>query len=191
MKKDIKNITLSLMIFLSSTAFASESEFAVTGGFRTNNMDTDIVGNNVSGQNGFQLGGLAWFHFASPLSLRLGFLYSQRYAQVTASNIAATDIRFTYLDIPATIQYKFGDFGGVFFGPVFSFNQSKECSRAGVSGNACTGVQSSIIPLSLGVSFKFAPQMGAELAYEFYSGKIADGLNNLRSIGANFVFFFD
>ncbi len=190
----MKKLIFAFVLLASGFAFAVESNFGVTGGFRTNNFDTDVTGATVTGKNGFQLGGLAWFNFADPLALRLGFLYSQRYAQLdqtVAGSKFSTDIKLTYLDIPLTLQYKFGDFGGVFFGPVFSMNQSKECTTAGVTGSNCTGVQSSITPLSVGVSFKFAPQMGAEFAYEFYSGKVADGLSNLRSLGANFVFFFD
>ena len=46
----IRNTTLLLITLLSTAALAGESEFGVTGGFRTNNMDTNVLGNSVSGQ---------------------------------------------------------------------------------------------------------------------------------------------
>ena len=120
----MKMLVLVLALMFAGVAHAGDSEFGITAGFRTNNMDVDGNGNSVTGQNGFQIGGLAWFHFADPLSLRLGFVYSQRYAQIkSTSPSTTTDVKLTYLDIPLTLQYKFGDFGGVFAGPVFAMNQ--------------------------------------------------------------------
>jgi hypothetical protein len=166
---------------------AQDGQFAITGGFRSTNMDAK--GLTVDGKSGLQLGGLAWFYFNDNLGMRTGFLYTQKYA--TLKSTTNIDMNFTYLDIPITLAYKFSDYASVFGGLALSMAQSKDC------GAGCTvnNHQSMLTPFVVGTSFKFAPYMGGELVYEFSSSKISEiggvEISNLRSLGANFVIYFE
>ncbi|MFN7453559.1 MAG: outer membrane beta-barrel protein [Pseudobdellovibrionaceae bacterium] len=182
----MKQLIISLVVALAAQV-ASAQDFGLTAGFRSTNAD--IEGATVSSGTGFQFGGLAWIPMTDVLYVRAGFHYTQKYFE---SKVGSTTVEYkpTYLDIPLTLMYRFSDFGGAFIGPVLSLNQSKDCST---NSGACsfTGVKSSLIPLQFGLSFKFAPQLGGELVYEMASGKIADNVENLRSLGANFVVWFE
>jgi len=189
MKQKLNKIFLvfSIITGLSFSAAAQDGQFAITGGFRSTNMDAK--GLTVDGRSGLLLGGLAWFYFNDNLGLRTGFLFTQKYA--TLKSTTNIDMNFTYLDIPATLAYKFSDYASVFGGVVMSMAQSKDC------GAGCTvnNHQSMLTPFVVGTSFKFAPYMGGELVYEFSSSKISEvggvEISNLRSLGANFVVYFE
>lgn len=181
---------ISLFVFLVMSV-AQAQEFALTAGLRNNNADTDLALGAVEAQTSFYVGGLAYFPMIHQLTFRTGFLYTQRYADIIYVNGTSDEVRFSYLDIPLTLMMKFSDYAGVFAGPVVSINHAKDCSRS--SGGVCTATnaKSSIIPIVIGASFKFAPQMGGEFFYEWYSGELASGISNMRSLGANFVFYFE
>ena len=181
---------ISLLIFLTLSA-AHAQEFAITAGLRNNNADTDLAAGTVEAQTSFFVGAVAYFPMIHQLTFRTGFLYTQRYADILYVNGTSDEVRFSYLDVPLTLMMKFSDYAGVFAGPILAINQSKECSRS--SGAACTATnaKSSITPIVIGASFKFAPQMGGEFFYEWYSGELASGISNMRSLGANFVFYFE
>lgn len=189
MKQILKKIFLVLFIStgLNITAFAQDGQFGITGGFRSTNMDAK--GLTVDGKSGLLLGGLAWFYFNENFGFRTGFLYAQKYA--TLKSTTNIDMNFTYLDIPATLAYKFSDYASVFGGVVLSMAQSKDCG----AGCAVNNHQSMLTPFVVGTSFKFAPYMGGELVYEFTSSKVSEiggvEISNLRSLGANFVVYFE
>lgn len=183
-------MSMILTMALLSPVHAADPEFGITAGFRSNNADTDSSGYKVTGKTGLNFGALALIPIKDAIGFRTAFTYSQRGLDLDSSG-NKVEVKLAYLDIPLTLYYKFSDFAGLFAGPVISLVQSKECSQTGSSTCSLTSVQSSIVPISFGVTFKFAPQMGGELVYEQYSGKLSDEVNNLRSVGANFVFYFE
>lgn len=182
-------VLLALIFGLSSVANAQE--FALSGGFRNNNADTNIALARAEPTNGIQFGALGFFPLISPFVFRTGFLYTQRYSEITYTNGNHTEVNFAYMDIPLTFMLKLGDYAGVFAGPILAINQSSDCIDS--DGTSCKALQvkSSIMPLVVGVNFKFAPQMGGELFAEFYSGDLAQGLSNMKAMGGNFVFYFE
>lgn len=187
----MRQIFKVLMIsFFAVNAYAVEPEFAVSVGFRSFNADFDGTGASVSGKAGLQAGVLGFVPFTDLVQIRTGFLYSQRNLTIEGTPVS-TDANTSWVDIPATLFLKFSEFGGVFFGPVISMNLSKECSNSDGAACSVTGLSSTSMPLSLGVSFKFAPQMGGELVYETQSGKFADSVKDARAIGVNFNYFFE
>lgn len=191
MKKMLHKSLIAVFLgLLSVVSVAEAQEFALTAGFRSNNADSDRTGITINGRTGYQFGALAFVPVSGQIHVRSGFLYTQKYLLSTSGTnpVTETEINLSYLDVPATMLFKFSEYGGVFAGFVLSANQSKDCG-SGVS--VCTGVQSTVIPFTVGASFKFAPQMGGELVYEAYGSKIADGVTNLRSLGANFVVYFE
>jgi hypothetical protein len=70
-------------------------------------------------------------------------------------------------------------------------NSSKECSASGAASCTLTNVKGTIMPIALGGSFKFGNQMGAEVFFEMLSGEIQTDIKNIRSVGANFVYYFE
>ncbi len=152
------------------TVSAFANDFAAVLGFRTNSWDTSVTSTTSSGSGkaGLQAGVLGFIDLAQAVALRTGFLYTQRKYSVTVGT-STTDFDFAYFDVPATVMYKFSEYGGIFGGAVLALNASKSCT---VSSGTCdtNGVKSSLIGLQFGASFKFAPQMGAELYYEMISG---------------------
>lgn len=187
-------IMIGGLMMHSSLSLAADPEFGVTVGMRSNNVDpTSTYANSftASGKSGLNFGALALIPIKDQFGFRTAFTYSQRFLSLDPkAGGNSNDIKLAYLDIPLTLYYKFSDYAGIFAGPMMSLMQSKDCS---VTGSTCalTNVQSTIMPISFGVTFKFAPQMGGELVYEQASGKLSDEIENLRSVGANFVFYFE
>lgn len=189
MKNGFRHLVM-LVILVIAAVKAEAQEFGLTLGFRSTNVDTTVAGASISGETGLQGGALAWIPITEQIYFRGGFLFTQKYFSTTLGS-STTEVQFSYLDLPATVMWRFNDFGGVFFGPVLSINQSKSCSNSTVSNCTVTGTKSNLLPIQFGASFKFAPQLGGELVYEFDSGKIAQDYENMRSIGANFVVWFE
>ncbi len=182
----------ALALLFSSISFAND--FAAVLGVRTNTWDyTPSTNITASGKNGYQAGVLGFMEINPSLLFRSGFIYSTRVFTVKATGASTeSEYNFNYFDIPLTVMYKFSDFGGVFGGAIIAMNAGKSCS-----GNNCStdGVKSSLTGIQFGASFKFAPQMGAELYYETISGDIqsANGSagNNAKSVVANLLITFE
>jgi hypothetical protein len=175
---------------------AQAQEFVLSAGFRSTSASTDLVTTgttySVTGKNGFQIGGVGFIPLSNQFNFRTGFLFTQRFMEVTATSTSTTktDVELTYIDIPLTAMYKFNDYGGFFGGIVLGLNQAKECKTTSATTN-CAGAASSVIPLTMGLSFKFAPNFGGELAYEMVSGKLADIVSDAKSIGVNLLIYFE
>ena len=135
--------TMVLLVALMMSSVASATEFGLTLGFRSNNADAEATGASISGKTGMQLGGLGWIPLHEQLFLRTGFLYTQRYVESKVGT-TSTNVNLSYLDIPVTFMYRFSEFGGAFFGPVFAMNQAKDCSVSGGSSSNCAGVSSTV-----------------------------------------------
>lgn len=184
-----KLILVTASMFVVATA--SANEFALEGGFRQQNGDTP-TGITAKPVTGYQVGGLAYFPLASEFFLRTGLMYTQRTIRGEVTATPTIDLQYTmnYVDIPVTGFYKFSDYGGVFGGVIFSNNFEKSWS---VSGRTTTelDVKSSIFPFVVGANFKFLPQVGASVYYEFMSGEVARDLKNYRAVGVNLAVYFE
>lgn len=181
---------LTLTLFLGVSAFANDPEFAIAGGFRNTNADGAGGMTGSEARNGLQVGLLGFLPFNEVWGLRSGFLYSQRKYLVSNSTVEV-DVDTAWIDIPATVLFRFNEYGGVFAGVVLAINQAKDCSKSDGTSCSIKGLSSTMVPLTFGVSFKFAPQMGAEFYYEHNSGKASDDAENQRSVGANFAYYFE
>lgn len=186
-----------ITIFLAAMTFsfsALANDFAVVLGMRSNSWDyfPTTSGVSGSGSTGYQAGVLGFIDVAQALSVRTGFIYTQRIFSITDST-SATNYNYSYFDVPITLMYKFSEFGGIFGGAVLALNSGKSCS--GIANCSTDGVKSSLTGFQFGASFKFAPQMGAELYYESISGDIQAsggvGGKDAKSVGANFLITFE
>lgn len=182
---------ISALLVLAMANLAQASDFAVALGLRSNNADSVTAGGSVDSDTGFGAGVIGFFDLGSALQMRSGFLYNQR--NFKSGSAPSSEVKISYIDIPVTLMYKFADYAGVFGGAVLGLKASDECKVSG--GGSCGAIKdpdSLIYGFQFGVSFKFAPQMGAELYYEMIPGEFwEDVLKNATAIGANFLYTFE
>ncbi len=165
---------------------ASASDFAALLGFRSNSADLAVGTGDVSSKTGIGAGVLGFFDLADKLQGRVGFIYNQRNV---AYGTPEYDYNAAYMDIPITAMYKFADYAGAFAGPVIAMLASKECKAP---GGCATSPEGMSIGMQFGASFKFAPQLGAELYYEMIPSTYwKDSFKNMRTVGVNLLFTFE
>lgn len=181
----MKKYTLILIAALgmsASTAMA-DVDYGLEVGIRQQSGDADN-GLATKSQMGLQFGATAHFPISGPLHLRTGMLYTQR--NLTVEQSPDNKVQMSYLDIPVALMYKFEEYAGVFAGVSLGMNLDKTADVGTVQD-----VKSPLVPIIIGASFKFAPQLGATLYYESASGDAAKGLKNYRAVGANLMITFD
>ncbi len=175
-------LAISILLAISSTAFA-DIDYGLEVGIRQQSGDRDS-GAATTSQMGLQFGATAHFPISGPLHLRTGMLYAQR--NIIADGTPDNKIQMSYLDIPVALMYKFEESAGVYAGVSLAMNLDKKADVGSV-----TDVQSPLIPILIGASFKFAPDFGVAIYYESASGKVAQGYENYRAVGANLQITFD
>ncbi|MEK2689670.1 outer membrane beta-barrel protein [Bdellovibrio sp. GT3] len=189
----MKKLALSFLVvsgLFSSVAFA-DLTYGLEVGVRSQSGDTDASGVSTDSQTAMQFGMFGILPISGPWNVRTGLLYTQR-PLVLKSGGSDGKVEMNYVDIPLNIMYKFEDYAGVYLGVNLAINMDKKCSL-----NNCnvTDVTSPLIPLTVGASFKFAPNFGLNVYFESASGKAAMAggaeLKNYRAVGANLLVTFD
>lgn len=181
----MKKVALSLLVMLglmSSMAMAAV-DYGLEVGIRQQSGDVEGGGSTKS-QMGMQFGATAHFPLSGNLHLRTGMLYTQR--ALTVEGTPDNKVTMNYLDVPLALMFKFEEYAGAFAGVSLGLNLDKSADVGTV-----TDVKSPLIPFLLGVSFKFAPNLGAALYYESASGEVAKNLKDYRAVGANLMITFD
>lgn len=178
-----------LVLGLASKGLANET--AILGGLRSSSAETDIRGAAVSSDPDFQAGLLANLELNKTWMLRTGVILTQRQLTLKPTSAGTVDLNFVYVDFPFTALYRFSNLGGVFAGPVFAFNQSKDTSCTNKLNCGSQSVDAISFPLQLGVSFRFADQLGAEFYYEYLAGNLEKNVSNVKTVGANLLFYFE
>lgn len=177
--------SLSMVLLMSFAA--SANDFAAAVGFRSNSADAVNAGVTTSSKTGFGAGVIGFFDMSEKVQIRSGFLYSPRDITIK-SGTTEYDMNAAYIDIPVTAMYRFADYGGAFAGPVLGLLASKNCKIPGCTDNP----SGTVLGLQFGVSFKFAPQLGAEFYYETIPSEYwSKHLENMRTVGANLLFTFE
>ena len=180
----MKRLFLMAIAMVSISAHgANYTDLAVEAGVRSQNGN--VSGSDTNAMIGYQFGVTGAFPIAEILSFRTGFLYTQKNFEVEGT-AGAGDYKFTYVEVPATLMLKFTEYAGAYAGVALSLNLDDECGAA-----SCTGTESVVTPILIGASFKFAPQLGLNLYYETITGKVANGVDDLRAVGANLMITFD
>ncbi len=190
----IRLFSLLFIAFLTFFSTAHAADFGIEAGVRSQSADASTSGVTAESKTDFQLGGVGQFPVSGPLHVRSGLLYTSRNVDLTVKTLGITSkgtLTLTYFDIPVQALYKFEDYGSVFAGPVISFILDKKCELDNSSTCTVTGAKSSLLPLQLGATFKFLPQMGATIYFETIPGDVAENFGNYRAIGANLLFTFD
>ncbi|MEZ0392004.1 MAG: outer membrane beta-barrel protein [Pseudobdellovibrionaceae bacterium] len=186
----MKSLFSFFLLIFSLTAQA-QMEFGLVGGLQSGQAETDLSGASAKTRLGYHFGGLAYLPLQKSWGLRSGLIYNQRYTTLEPTLSGKVDMDFAYFDVPLTPMLKFSGAGGVFAGPVLAFNQSKDVTCSQRANCAAVDVKSFLLPLQVGVQFRFLPQMGAELFFEYISGELATNVSNMKTVGASFLFYFE
>lgn len=182
----MKKLALSLMAVLSVSSIAfADVDYGLEVGIRSQSGDVAPAAGTTSSQMGLQFGATAHFPISGPLHLRTGMLYTQRPILVK-SGATENKISMNYLDVPVALMYKFEEYAGVFAGISLGMNLDKSADSGAV-----TDVKSPLVPMIIGASFKFAPNLGLAIYYENAGGEVAQGLKDYRAVGANLMITLD
>ncbi len=188
----MKNILGLVLVLVASTSFANTerknniaySMPAVEVGFRW--ASADLKNQDSSKQViGFQVGASTVFDVGSTFGIKTGLFYNERPFQGTFTLVDVKG-KLTYFDVPVLLMFKVEDYAGIYAGSSLSFKLSDE-----ISSGKLTNIKSMVVPATIGAQFKFAPNFGANVYYEFISGELADSLSNSRAVGANLMITFD
>lgn len=178
------------LVLIASSAFAA-GDFGIEAGIRQQSGDSDAANTTGKSEMGFQFGGVAAFQVNGPLYIRTGMLYTQRpltLNSTVAFGVNEYKVTMNYVDIPVALMYKFEDYAGVFAGVSLAMNLDASTSNG---GGKIEDIKSPYIPLLLGATFKFAPQLGGTIYFETGNGDVAKGLKNYRAVGANLLITFE
>ena len=206
-KKTLSSNLMSALILISTVistmAFASyanavaavpaiHNDFGVVAGIRSNSADYTANGYSGSSKNGLALGVIGFFEIGQMFQLRSGFIYSQHNYILSAAGLADVEYNMSYVDIPLTATYRFSEYAGAFAGPVVGLLATKECKTSGSTCTTGNNPDAMTLGAQIGATFKFAPQMGAEIYYEVVpSGFWKNNLTNSKAVGINFLVTFE
>ncbi len=182
----MKAVLFSILSLVMAGAPAlADIDYGLEVGIRQ--QSGDVPGTSTQSQMGLQFGATGHFPISGPLHLITGMLYTQRPLSVKDTTNGDYKVSMNYLDIPVALMYKFEEYAGVFAGVSLGLNLDKSSGN----GGTVEDVKSPLIPILIGASFKFAPELGVALYYESASGDAADGLKDYRAVGANLMITFD
>ncbi len=134
---------------------------------------------------GYEVGGSTVFNINDNFGIKTGLFYNERPFQSVFSGATVTG-KLTYFDIPVMLMFKFEDYAGIYIGPSLSLKLSDQLSTGSL-----TKINSSVIPLTIGAQFKFAPNLGADIYFETVPGNLSNEVSNSRAVGVNLMIAFD
>lgn len=171
---------------IAAPAFA-DADYGLEVGIRQQSGKVDSATETSESKIGYQFGATVHIPVSGAFYLRSGMLYTQRpLISKTNSTGAKNEIAMNYLDVPVALMYKFEDYAGAFIGLSLGLHLNSSVETGQIQDE-----KSPLIPIILGASFKFAPQLGATIYYESASGEAAKGLKDYRAVGANLLITFD
>ena len=179
-------LLIALVVLFSTTANAYE--MIITGGVQT--TDVDIDGGNPSGGTGFYVGVLGLADAGPGGFFRTGALLSQRKFENESTGIATLKAEMLSLDVPLTYLFMFSEMVGAFGGLKLGLNLSDSC-KTNVAGIICeTKAESLHYAAEFGGQFRFAPDMGVEVAFNLGLSDIAEDVEWKSGISAGFTYFY-
>jgi hypothetical protein len=190
----MKSLLMSLVILVSATsAFAADLGLEV--GFRQQSGSTGLANHSSQSKTGYQVGFGGFFPMSDNFGIRSGLFYVSRPLGIeTDSGLVkgTADVTLNYFEIPVAAAYQFEDYANLFAGVALSMNLDSSYSGTGTLGSGkVEEVKSVIVPIILGATFKFAPQLGATVFFETASGDVAKNLKDYKAVGASLVVTFE
>lgn len=179
-----------LMILIAATLTSAPTfaqELGLLGGFHQTTAESANTTYSDDGKIGYKLGALARFEMSEPFSFRSGLIYTARNFDLNAPGIEV-EYKFSYLDVPALIDYRLNDVVGFYGGLSIGINVADEAKINGVdAGDIDT--ESMIALGQVGASFLFQDMFSLDVYYERGLGDIANSVKDYSTFGANFVYW--
>lgn len=182
----------ALVLLVSSVGFAntegrsnfSYSMAGIEGGFKWASAEGKGSSSNKQ-VIGYSIGGSVAFDIVGSLAIKTGLFYNERPFEFDFAGTSAKG-KITYVDVPALLMFKFEDYAGIYIGPSLSMKLGDE-----ISPGTLSGIKGTVMPITFGGQFKFAPNFGVNAYYETVSGDVADGISNSRAVGVNLLITLD
>ncbi len=188
--KQIKTFLIFASVFVSQTLFAQD--FGVILGVRTDSatVESSASGTTNGAQTGFYGGGIVNYPISNPVFLRTGFVFTSRNYKFENSGVSS-DYSLNYIDIPVSLLFKLADQGGPFIGTNLGLNVSSSCKSSSSASCEVKDVDTVILPVVLGVQFRFTPQIGMEAFYELGTSGYYKDVKSEKAAGAALLITFD
>jgi hypothetical protein len=177
-KGDFKMKVRIIIISFLISSLAAAADMGITLGYRSDSA-TANSGAAIESKNNVMIGGVGLVDLGPQIVLRLGFNYTPR-----SFGLVSGEAKFTYIDIPVGILWKFSDYGGAFAGVNPSLMVSGSCP------GGCSGTANMPVGYQFGIQFKFAPQMGLAMYYESM-GALTQGIDSAKAVAVQFLYTFD
>lgn len=141
---------------------------------------------------GIMAGAIVVGDLNSTVMFRSGGYYAERTAKSTLSGATST-IKFSYLDVPVTVLYKFNDMVGVFGGVALGLKVADSCSGDTTVCSSTNGGYSQpssfTTAAQLGLNVKFDPNWAGEIFYEVGLGNVSQSTSaSALSAGVMFIY---
>ncbi len=193
----IINSTLAFIVFallqVSAAHAASGTDVGYYLGIKDATFSTSASnGPTFNTQAGLMAGVIAIGDLSGDLKFRAGGYYAERTAKTTMSSITST-LKFSYLDVPLTVLYKFNDMVGLFGGALLGLKVSDSCTGDSTicsdpkSGNA--NPKSFVSAAQLGFDVKFHPNWAGEIYYEIGLSDVSD-YTKVSALSAGIMFIY-
>lgn len=183
----IRATLLILAIVGASQAWGQE--WAATIGVHQTTADSNETGATVDGKLNYKVGALLGFELAEKTKFRTGFLYNQRHIDKTLAG-QKFEYKFSYVDIPANLQYNINEMVGFFGGLVIAVNVGDDVDGPAGVTVVDPDAEKMIAIMNLGVNLMFNDMIGFDFYYERGMGRFAKGLENHSTFGGNFIYWF-
>jgi len=180
----MRKMLVLLISVLSFGLSANAQELGMTGGFSSSQAEAKTAGVSEDSSIGYRFGASVKFNLMDQLNFKTGLLYVYRPFTFKTSG-TEYDLKFAYLDLPATMEFKFNDMIGVFGGVIVGINVSDNNSLVGDPRE----VEELIAHLQGGVSFLFDDLYGFDIYMEKGMGDIYNNAKDYTTYGANFVYY--
>jgi hypothetical protein len=176
-------------LLISSVASAQEYGFVV--GVHQTNATSDVDNTSTDGVLNWNAGLAMAFELVPNLRFKTGAIYNERHVDVKVSVPKQTyGYNFTYIDVPANVQYNINEMVGVFGGLVVGINVGDDVKAPKGTTLGDPDVKSLIPLVDVGVNFMFADMIGFDVYYERGLGDAAKDFGKYNTFGGNFIYWF-
>lgn len=171
----------------------SSSVFAQKAGVTLGLSQVQIEGESgvdVSSNGSYQLGALFYQPMTEMIDVRVGALLEQDNLTVTRAGVDQT-LNLSYISIPLTVGFRFGERFLMFLGPVLHVNAAKSCKASGGCSISSYKVKGTDMLLSLGGHIQLTDALGLEVSLDRMSAKPFEGTTGGQSINVNFQYIIE
>lgn len=187
MKKYLSILSFSVLSLCIGSCVHAQ-DIGVLAGVHQTDAETDVSGATIDGNFNWRAGVAVGLDLVEPLRFRTGAIYTSRAFELKNSG-NTTDYNFSYLDIPALVQYGVQDMFSLYGGLIVAVNVNDDVDPPAGQTAADPDADSMIPLIQLGVNLNFDGMIGFDVYYERGLGDFARDLKDYSSFGANFIYW--